>query len=137
MDMMQKEFHAYDGATYVGLVVATDAQLAAMGYTAGVEPPTPAPSTDPRDYPLSPRQFNRFAALHGYDDAIAAVLAALKATDRETYATIKGDVMGAGQFRFENVLAIIGNPAVALAIPQGVDVSEATLSTRWMEAKDF
>jgi len=134
--MTQKLFFAYDGETYIGQVVATDAQLAAMGYTAGAKPPVVV-STDPRDYPLTPRQFNRFAALHGYDDAIDAVLAAIKATDRATYATIKGDVMGAKQFRFASVLAIIGNPQVAAVIPDGVDVTEATLTTRWMEAKEF
>jgi hypothetical protein len=100
-------------------------------------PPPTAVSADPRDHNLSPRQFNRFAALHGYDDAIDAVLSALKSADRETYAKIKGDVIGAKVFHFEVILGLIANPRLKSLIPSDVDVSESTMTKGWMIAKDY
>lgn len=89
---------------------------------------------DPANTNLTPRQFNYFTARWGYDDAITAVLAALKSNDIETYALVKADVVGAKEYHFNKVLAVIGNPVVAPVIPQGVDVSAETLAERWLEA---
>lgn len=98
--------------------------------------PTPA-SVNPQDYILTPRQFNHMAALAGYDDAIDAILAALKTTNRALYAEIKAGVVGSTSFHFDKVLAIIANSAVAPLIPADVDVSAATLTKNWLAAKDY
>jgi len=97
----------------------------------------PIKTTDPRDYILTPRQFAHMAALAGYDDAIAAILAALKPVNIALYAEIKAGVDGSQSFHFEKVLAIISNPAVAPLIPAGVDVTVAAVSANWLAAKDY
>lgn len=104
--------------------------------------PASVPSTDPRDYPLTQRQFNRFAALYDYDDVIDGILKALKpapmkSLQRQIYAQIKGDIHGAKQFRFQVILDLIGSPDLASLIPEGVDVTEETLAARWLLAKDY
>ena len=83
---------------------------------------------------LSARQFARFAALHGYDDAIESILAGLKSTNIGLYAEIKGDVVGAKEFHLAKVLAVISNSDVGTAIPDNVDVSSSVVTERWSEA---
>lgn len=100
------------------------------------------PSSDPRDHNLGPRKFNKFLALYDYDDAIEAILKALKSAplgspSREVYAQIKSDVLSAKGFRFQVILDLIGSPDLASLIPKDVDVSEETLAARWMLAKDY
>jgi hypothetical protein len=133
----QREIYAYNqDGKFEGMHVATTEQFAATGLVEG-DAPDVVISTDPRDYNLTPRQFNRFAALHGYDDAIDIVLAALKQSDRETYAVVKGDVVGAKAFHFDVVMGLIGNAELAAFIPESLDVSEETMAERWLVAKDY
>jgi hypothetical protein len=77
------------------------------------------------------------ASLAGYDDAIDAILAALKSGNRALYAEIKAGATSSASFHFDKVLAIIANPAVAPLIPAGVGVTKATLTKNWLAAKDY
>ena len=93
-------------------------------------------STDPRDYPLTPRNFNWMAARFGYNKAIDSVLAVLEASDIDAYAEVSGDVLGAKTFRFQKVLEVVNDPRLKRFIPAGVDTSEGELTRVWMIAKD-
>jgi len=99
--------------------------------------PTPDASTNPVDYDLTPRQFHIFAAMWEYDDAIDAVLAGIKTMSIAQYASIKGDMLGAKVFRFSVVMGLIGNANLAPFIPDGTDVTLATMSDRWLLAKAY
>jgi len=94
-------------------------------------------STDPADYDLTPRQFHIFAAMWDYDDAIDAVLAGIKTMSIAQYASIKGDMLGAKVFRFNIVMGLIGNKDLEPFIPDGTDVTLATMSDRWLLAKAY
>ena len=137
----QKEFFAYNKAgAFVGVHVCSKEDLNELGLVSGSKPPKVL-STDPRDYPLTQRRFNTFIAEWGYDDAIDAILQALKSSEigtpeRKIYARIKGDVLGAKEFRFQVLLDLISNPMLAPLVPQDVDTSEKTLAPRWMLAQE-
>ncbi|MDE0590413.1 hypothetical protein OU789_10790 [Halocynthiibacter sp. C4] len=94
-----------------------------------------APSTDPNDYNLTPAQFKWLLAASGLDDVLAAVLAYAKENARETYADLELN-LHRSKFLFSVTMELVGQMQAAGAVPEGADVSEATIGALWMQAKD-
>ena len=97
----------------------------------------PDPSTDPRDYELTPGQFEYLLVDTELDDALEAAKSGAKSArgnspaDKELEAQFKMALKGLS-FNFEATIGLIA--ALAAHIPAGVNVDETYLAPYWMKA---
>ena len=97
----------------------------------------PAPSTDPRDYELTPGQFEYLLVDTELDDALEAAKSSTKQARgaslaaKEAEARFKMALKGQS-FNFDATLGLIA--ALAAHIPPGVTIDEPFLSPYWLKA---
>lgn len=114
--MTQRQIHAYDGSTYMGLFVATDEQLAAMSYTEGAAPaPTAAQVVAERDRRI---EAGSTLSVTGYGDVQLA-------GDADTRADLQAQAMAA------QLHIAAGNPTQSMQV-RGTDGTVHTLNTTQM-----
>lgn len=99
------------------------------------ENPPVSASTDPNDYNLTPAQFKWLLAASGLDDVLSTVLDNTKASDRAVYADLQLN-LARDRFLFSVTMDLVTQMQSMGAVPQGADVSEATIGALWMQAKD-
>lgn len=96
------------------------------------------PSTDPRDHDLDYAQWSAMLVDSGLDDVLSGAAANAKAVNRGHAAAITFAIAKAQQrttYSFARMMELI--TTFAAYIPAGSDVTEATLTTHWMAAKDL
>lgn len=80
---------------------------------------------------LTPKRFEWLLAYTGLGDVWDAVEAALKNTDRESYAMVKSE-RRAASYRIAVTLALVGQlRPIAAQVAPGVDLSDDAIKTAW------
>ena len=94
-------------------------------------------STDPRDYNLTPYRFKRFLRDGGRYKVVDAVLGYLEYNDYDAFLLYSAELQSRSEYRFSVMLGFMALPEIKILLRDDVDLTEETLSSAWLLAKDY